>query len=150
MDYTLSAREYFKDDLFATEQAGAVIEKAEQGHVICSMELTRLHKNARGAVMGGAIFTLCDFAFAVLANTPDTGTVTLSGNINFTGVAKGNKLIAEAGYIKSGRSTCTAFVEVNDELGNKVAYMTATGFRTASGVEDAARRQGGASETERK
>lgn len=130
MDYTEKAREYFKDDLFATEQAGAFIEKAEPGLVVCSMKLSRLHKNARGAVMGGAIFTLCDFTFAVLSNTPQPRTVTLSGNINFIGVAKGEKLIARAEYIKSGKRTCTASVEVSDELGNKVAYMTATGFCT--------------------
>ena len=51
-------REYFSGDLFATKAAGAVIDEAEDGFARCSMELSDTHRNARGAVMGGAIFTL--------------------------------------------------------------------------------------------
>ena len=41
-------REYFGEDRFATEAAGAVIEEAEDGYARCSMPLAKIHRNARG------------------------------------------------------------------------------------------------------
>lgn len=60
-------RERFSKDRFATVN-GAVIETVDEGFARCSMELNDTHRNALGAVMGGAIFTLADFAFAVASN----------------------------------------------------------------------------------
>ena len=48
-------REFFKADRFAVEAAGAVIEDAREGFSRCSLELKPVHRNAAGAVMGGAI-----------------------------------------------------------------------------------------------
>ena len=61
------AREFFKGDRFATEN-GMVIEELDGEHAVTSVVLTDRHKNALGGVMGGAIFTLADFAFAALTN----------------------------------------------------------------------------------
>ncbi len=121
-------QEYFAGDRFATEAAGAVIEAAEDGYARCSMELKSVHRNARGAVMGGAIFTLADFAFAVASNCAGTGVVTLSSQIAYLGTARGGRLIAEARRVKQGRSTGYYTVSVRDELGNAVAEVTGTGF----------------------
>lgn len=121
-------REYFGEDRFATEAAGAVIEEAEDGYARCSMPLTKIHRNARGAVMGGAIFTLADFAFAVASNCAGTGVVTLTSQISYLGTAKGERLIAEARRVKQGRSTGYYTVSVRDELGSPVAEVTETGF----------------------
>ncbi|MGI5893200.1 MAG: PaaI family thioesterase [Candidatus Merdivicinus sp.] len=125
-------REYFADDRFATEAAGAVIEAAEDGYARCSMELKPIHRNARGAVMGGAIFTLADFAFAVASNCAGTGVVTLNSQISYLGTAKGTQLIAEAKRVKQGRSTGYYTVSIRDELGNPVAEVTGTGFVVSS------------------
>ena len=57
-------RERFSQDRFATVN-GAVIEAVGEGYAKCSIILNETHRNALGAVMGGAIFTLADFAFAV-------------------------------------------------------------------------------------
>ena len=61
------AREHFKNDRFATN-AGMQIDEIGEDCSICSVTLTDDHKNAYGGVMGGVIFTLADFAFAVCAN----------------------------------------------------------------------------------
>lgn len=121
-------QQYFDGDRFATEAAGAVIEAADDGFARCSMEIRPVHRNARGAVMGGAIFTLADFAFAVASNCAGTGVVTLNSQISYLGTAKGNRLIAEAKRVKQGRSTGYYTVSVTDELGNHVAEVTGTGF----------------------
>lgn len=131
MDYLNQAREFFKNDLFATKQAGIVIDEVDINHAKCSMAITPEHYNAAGAVMGGAIYTLCDFTFGVAANAGNPVTVTLSSNINFLSAARTDKLICEASVIKSGRSTCVFETKVYDESGKLIASATMTGFRKA-------------------
>ena len=78
--------------------------------------------------MGGVPFTLADFCYAVAANWKEAKWVSLSSQITFLGPAKGNRLIAEARMIKSGRSTNYCEICVTDEQGNLVANVTVTGF----------------------
>ncbi len=80
--------------------------------------------------MGGAIFTLADFAVAVASNghAETTNTVSLHGEITFLTPAKGKRLMAEANCIKEGRTTCFYEVAVTDELGTNVARATFNGF----------------------
>ena len=79
--------------------------------------------------MGGAVFTLADFAFAVAANGfSDRVTVSQHVSITFLAVAKGRRLLAEARQLKAGRTTCLFQVEVRDELGTYVAHAAVNGF----------------------
>ena len=50
-------RKMFEHDRFATEN-GMVIEETGDGYAKCSLVLEARHRNAMGAVMGGAPFTL--------------------------------------------------------------------------------------------
>jgi len=125
----LSARERFKDDIYATETTGITIEEAHENYAKCSMAIKNRHLNAAGRVMGGAIFTLADFAFAVAANTEITVTVSLTSEIRFLSVARGKTLTAEAKCLKSGRTSCAFDVAVTDETGTLVATVSATGLR---------------------
>ena len=120
-------RKIFEGDRFATEN-GAVIEEIGDHSATCSLMITDSHRNAMGAVMGGTYFMLADFAFAVANNHEEMRTVSLSSNIAYVGVAKGERLIAEAFCVKNGRSTCYYRIEVKDELENRVAEVTITGF----------------------
>ena len=86
------ARAFFRGDRFAVEQAGITIEEIGEYYARCSMPVTPLHKNAAGAVMGGAIFTLADFAFAVAANVGGVLTVTTTASVSFVGTCKGEVL----------------------------------------------------------
>lgn len=128
MEALEKVRELFYNDRFATEN-GAVIEEIGEHYAKCSLEITDRHRNALGAVMGGASFTLADFAFAVAANWQNPGVVSLSSDIAYLGVAKGKRLIAEAVCVKDGRSTGYYRVDVTDELGNPVAAVTTIGYR---------------------
>lgn len=120
-------RKLFANDRFATEN-GAKITEIGDHYAKCTLNISEHHKNALGAVMGGVPFTLADFAFAVASNWQKSGTVSLSTNITFLGVAKGSQLIAEAVLVKEGRTTCYYRVDVIDDLGNQVAAVTVTGF----------------------
>ncbi len=129
MDYTEKARECFSGDVFATKTTGIKIVLAEKDHAICSLEPNRAHMNANGKVMGGVLFTLADFTFAVAANTNNAPTVTLTSQISYITPAYGDKLYAEAKCLRSGRSYAAYLVEIKDGSGNLVASVSATGAR---------------------
>ena len=122
-------REKFHSDRFATEVLGAVIREAEPGRAVCAVMLGPQHMNANNVPMGGAVFTLADFAFAVAANGfSERTTVSQQVSITFLAPAKGRELLAEAHCLKSGRTTCLYEVELRDDLGNYVAHAAINGF----------------------
>lgn len=125
------AREFFGKDLFATEATGIVIEEIGDHYARCTMEIRDIHKNAYGGVMGGATFTLADYTFAVASNFNQPQTVSVTSQINFIGMAKGKKLVAESHLIKDGRSTCLYGIDIRDDLDNKVAFVTISGMKLA-------------------
>ena len=120
-------RKIFKGDKFATEN-GMVIDEIGDHYAKCSVQLTEIHLNAMGGVMGGVHFTLADFAFAVAANWQHMGTVALSTDISFIGAVRGDSLTAEAILIKDGRSVCCYHITVKDNLGNIAADIKTLGF----------------------
>lgn len=123
------AKTFFEQDRFATKAAGIVLTELDETHAVCTMEITPDHRNAVGAVMGGALFTLADFGFAAAANFRQMGAVTLSSQIQFLSGAKGNTLTAVTSPVKEGRHACFYETVITDELGTKVAVITATGYR---------------------
>ena len=123
-------RAIFANDRFATA-AGCTIVEASKHHAVCQMPITELHQNAQGGVMGGAIFTLADFALAVAANIGQADTVAIDNNIRYLSAPKGDTLIATAHMDKAGRSLAFVTVTISDNTGRDVAIMTATGFRKA-------------------
>ena len=122
------ARAYFKDDGFASAN-GIVLEELDDAHALTSVVLTHNHRNAMGGVMGGAIFTLADFAFAALSNQLHHGTVAQQISINYLAAPKGNRLTAKAVCRKNGRSSCVINVDVTDDLGRDIAQFVGTGFK---------------------
>ena len=42
--------------------------RQHKGHSVCEMPIEDIHRNAMGNIMGGAIFTLADFALAIAGN----------------------------------------------------------------------------------
>ena len=100
-----------------------------RGHAVCEMELADVHRNAMGNVMGGAIFTLADFALAICCNIGEEPTVSVDSNISFFRATKGTKLTATATCDKPGRHLGFYTVLVEDDLGKAIAKMTATCYR---------------------
>ena len=117
----------FKGDRFADE-LGAEILEGRQGFARCGLLLRDNHRNAAGGGMGGVLFTLADFAFAVAANWEKMNTVSLTSQITFLSRVRGARLEAAASCVKTGKSTCCYTVEVTDDLGTKVALVSTTGF----------------------
>lgn len=122
-------RDYFGNDRFATEACGCRVVEASRGRAVCEFDIADVHRNAQGSVMGGAIFTLADFALAVGCNMCEQPTVAASNSIQYLNASKGSKLIATCETNKSGRSLGFYTVNVEDDLGVPIAVMTATCFR---------------------
>ena len=123
------AREFFYKDIYATKATGIQIDEVAPHYSKCSMEITDNHRNAYGGVMGGAIFTLADFTFAVASNFNAPQTVSVTSQINYLGMAKGTKLIAEAKVIKDGRTTCLYEIIITDDRETQIAFVTITGMK---------------------
>ena len=122
------ARAYFSGDRFATEN-GMTLEERDESHAVTSLALGARHRNALGGVMGGAIFTLADFAFAALTNDRERVAVAQQVSVNFLAAANGDRLIATARYKKDGRASCVVNVDVVDDTGREIAQFVGTGFK---------------------
>lgn len=121
-------RTRFAEDRFAAETGVEVVE-AEPGRAVCVLPVNPKLLNANGVPMGGALFTLADFAFAIAVNGySEDITVSQHISMTFLAAAKGSKLTAEAVCLKSGRHTCLYEVRVSDDLGTYVAHMTVNGY----------------------
>lgn len=123
-----SAREFFYKDKFAVN-TGIKLDEITGDEAICSLELTDDHRNAYGGVMGGVIFTLADFAFAVLSNQIHQLTVAQQVDIHYLSAPKGDKLFAKATCRKSGRTSSIINVDISDDTGRDVAQFIGTGFK---------------------
>lgn len=123
-----SAREFFYKDKFAVD-TGIVLDEISETEAICSLEVNDNHKNAYESVMGGVIFTLADFAFAVLSNQIHQQTVAQQVDIHYLSAPKGDKLIARATCRKSGRTSSIVNVDISDNTGRDVAQYIGTGFK---------------------
>ena len=121
-------KDFFKNDLYATEQTGIEIVAAEPGYAKCSLKIEDRHKNANGHVMGGVFFTMADYAFAIAANLELFPTVTQTAQIVFLSSPKGSTLYAETEKIRSGKKTCFYKIMITDDTGADIAYITTTGF----------------------
>lgn len=120
------ARAFFAGDRFATEN-GAVINEIGEHYAICSMELTPHHLNAAGRVMGGAVFMLADFAFAVASNFGHPADVTTTSQITFLRPSQGKMLYAKSQELRRGRTAVYYETSVTDDTGALIARVTASG-----------------------
>ena len=121
------AKEMFSEDIYATEQTGIEIEAVSDRYAKVSLKTDKRHKNAVGNIMGGVIYTMADFAFAVATNLDGNMTVTLTSQANYLASPKGDVLYAETRLIKDGKRNCFYEVEVTDNTDRKVAVVTICG-----------------------
>lgn len=121
-------RAFFAEDKFATKTTGIVIDQVEEDYAKCSLCLNENHKNLFGDVMGGVLFTLADFAFAVATNRPGQYITTLSSEIRYLAKTKGDHLYAECKVVKNGSRASFADVVITDELGRKIALVSMSGL----------------------
>lgn len=125
----MTAQEFFKKDLFATNAGVELIEIAE-GYSKARLKIKPEHLNAGGRTQGGAIFTLADLALAAAANSHGTLAFSLSSNITFLRAScAGDILYAEARERYTGRSTGYYQIDVTNQDGELIATFESSVFR---------------------
>lgn len=127
MSETEQAKKIFAKDKYAMSITGIEIEEVNGHYVRCSLKLDERHMNAVGHVMGGVMFTMADFIFAVATNLNQPVTVTTVSQISYLGSPKGNILYGESKLLKDGRRNCFYEISIKDNLGNPVAVVSTSG-----------------------
>ena len=122
--------QFFRHDTFAYQQAECRITEARKGHGVAEMVIDPTkHLNAEGYVMGGALFTLADYAFAAATMPGATSSVSLTSTIEFIKGTQGGKLIATCDVDRSGRKVGFYTINVTDDQGDLVAKVVTTCYR---------------------
>ncbi len=123
-------REFMYKDIYAVETTGVTIEEVDaEGRVHVRMEVDDRHANGIGRVMGGALFTLADFAFASTVYANEILSTAINGSMEFLSAGKGPYLTA-VGYLdKSGRKILFGGADVFDDSGKLIARLTAQSYR---------------------
>lgn len=125
----MTAQEFFKNDLFATN-AGVELIEIREGYSKAKLEIKPEHLNAGQRTQGGAIFTLADLALAAAANSH--GTLGLFALFQYHFLARqrpGDTLYAEARERYTGRSTGYYQIDVTDQEGRLIATFESSVFR---------------------
>jgi acyl-CoA thioesterase len=94
------------------------------------------HLNGVETVMGGAIFTLADFAFAAASNSHGTVAVAVNVSISFLKAATAGTLWAEAREISRNFKLGSYTVEVKDDQGEIVALFQGMAYRKKDKLPD--------------
>ncbi len=126
---TKEAKEFFKNDVFATQQTGIEIVEASANFAKCKFKVLPHHLNANGFVMGGAISTLVDFGQAVASNMNGSMAVSLSMTINFLRPTKAEEVFAETLVEKNGKHVMFCHTKVVDKSGELIATAMATNYK---------------------
>ncbi len=131
-DLTTLAKAVFADDSYATQTTGIELKDVGEHCSVCELHIGPRHLNARGAVMGGVLFTLADFAAAAAANSDAVAEgipltwVSLDATIHYLAPVIGcDTLVAECEAIKHGR-TSALYQTVIAAGGRRVALVETT------------------------
>lgn len=126
------AETYFKADRFAMKTTGIEVSDVGPNYAKCTLKIDERHLNAAGFVMGGAIFTLADFTFALASNPEGQWTVSVSSTIEYINATKGPELECEAKCLKNGRTACFFEMTITEKAesgGKLIARVITNGMK---------------------
>lgn len=123
------AKNFFIKDRFAMVTAGIDILEVGPKYAKCILNINEKVFNVAGTVMGGAIFTLADFTFAVASNFKQGHAVSVNSTINFFRPGTGKFLVAESEIVKDGKTIINYNINVHDDQERLVAVVNITGMR---------------------
>ena len=127
-----------ENDHFAKEN-GMVVTRIEEGFSEAVLTATERHFNGVGIIMGGALFTLTDFAFAAALNSFGFRAVGMNASTAFLKPGKGipgAKFTAQARLVSKTRRTAVFDVDVRDDMGRVLTHSVMTGFITETPLFD--------------
>ena len=114
------------NDVFCRDN-GIQLEEVSEERSVARVAIGPHLLNASDVVQGGAIFALCDLAFAGVANAGGERTVAQTASISYLRPGTGRELIASARPLHRGKRSAVIAVEVVNDAGKLVAAATVTG-----------------------
>lgn len=123
------AKDFFIKDRYAMVTTGIDILEVGPKYAKCILNIEERHLNVAGTVMGGAIFTLADFCYAVASNFKQGHAVSVNSTINFFRPGTGKYLTAESELVKEGKTIINYNINVKDDQERLVAVVNITGMR---------------------
>ncbi|MBR2623369.1 MAG: PaaI family thioesterase [Clostridia bacterium] len=120
-------KNYFAKDGYVKLSGIEIAEITEEKAVVCA-KVNPDHLNGNGFVQGGMLYTLADFAFAVLSNYLHPMTVTQCGQITYLRPAKTDFLTATARETARAGHNTVSEVLVQDASGAVVCICHFNGF----------------------
>ncbi len=112
--YIDALKKFFKADKFV-EDAGIEILSVDEKRAVVGANITQKHLNANGCVQGGMLYTIADFAFAVLGNYLHPSTVTQTGQISYLRPAFTTRVTATAVEIERAGHTTISEVTIRGD-----------------------------------
>jgi uncharacterized protein (TIGR00369 family) len=113
---------------------GVQLERIDDGAIDIAIsvrkELTQHHGYVHGAVVGGLADTACAWA----ASTTSGDVVTAGYTIQFLAPAKGERLVAEARVIKSGKRLVAVEARIYTETTGEARRLVATALASVATV----------------
>lgn len=120
---------FMKNDVFAIQTTGCIIDEIGEDYAKCSLKITKNILNAENRVQGGAIYTLADYTYGVASRGE---AVTQTSQITYLSASKGDVLYAESKLVKDGRTVVFYETKVTDDKNTLVAFVTTSGFKLSS------------------
>ena len=117
--------ELFSKDKFS-HNCGIKVVEIQAGYAKCSMEITENHLNGLGTLMGGAAFTLADFAFALAANSHGLAAVSTNANISFLKMCHGGVVTAVASEVSRSHHLGVYRVILTNDKSEQIVDFTGT------------------------
>lgn len=128
-------KNFFKADKYVG-LSGIEILSVGNGKAVVGAKILPHHLNANGVVQGGMLYTIADFAFAVLSNYLHPVTVSQTGSITYIAPADTDYITAEAvELVRRGRNNVVQ-VTVKDGGGSTVCTATFNGFISQPAKEE--------------
>ncbi len=127
MDKLALLKRYFDKDGYVKLSKVEIVEVSKEKAVV-SASISKEHLNGNGAVQGGMLYTVADFAFAVLSNYLHPMTVTQNGHISYLKAAFTDTITATAvEKARVGRNTVCEVTVCNAD-GEIVCMCSFNGF----------------------
>ena len=120
---------YCTSDRFAAKNGMKIVEVRE-GFARAQMTIDDSCLNGLDIPMGGAYFTLADFAFGAANDYIQNSVVTLNASIEYIASAKlGDTITATCTTVAKARKIARNEIEIRDQDGKLLSLVRCTGYR---------------------
>lgn len=120
-------RRIFENDGYVKLSGIEILEITKEKSVVRAA-IKEEHRNATGSAQGGMLYTVADFAFAILSNYLHPVTVTQGGQIHYVRAARTDEVRATAVEVSRTGHNTVCDVTVCDKEGETVCLCRFNGF----------------------